>query len=327
MNRIAPRLAEHGARAAERRRAVLGDGAAVHGEDVLHRVDEAAEVGDRRGRQHDEDAEHGQRVQQDAGDRRAGDGERHVALGVGHLLARAARQLEADVVEQQHADEGDEPGVGGLVGAPAEAVHAVLGRVDDARDREQAEQQEPGERAGRRQPLGLGERQDGGEHRHPDEDERDHVEHRGGQRVPVVEEHLDRADARDREGAADPDRVGDPVEEVVHRADEVAEGQPGPEVRAAFLRERRAELGEQQRLRDEEHDGEDQHPGERLAAAAGHGRDRVHADDRADQEEQDVEAAEVPLELGALRGGSGRRSSQELPSGDTPWRELTVATV
>jgi hypothetical protein len=81
------------------------------------------------------------------------------------------------------------------------------GRVDDDGDRKQAEQQEPGERTRRGQPL---------------------------------------ADAERRNGRHDRDR-------------------------------------------------EDHHPGEGLAAALGNGRDRVHPDDRADQEEEDVEAAKMPL--------------------------------
>ena len=85
------------------------------------------------------------------------------------------------------------------------------------------------------------------------------------------------------------------------------EGQPGPEVGAAFLREGGAELGEQQRLRDEEDDREDHHPGEGLAAALRDRGDRVHADDGADEEEQDVETAEVTLQLLPLDVSDGQR--------------------
>jgi hypothetical protein len=120
----------------------------------------------------------------------------------------------------------------------------------------------------------------------------------------VIEEDLDRADARDRQRAADPHRVGDPVQEVVDRPCQVPEGQPGPHIRAAFLRERGSELREQQGLRHEEHDREDHHPREGLTAALSHRRDRVHADDRADEEEEDVEAAKVTLQLLSLRRGS-----------------------
>ena len=125
MNSTGPEIGQGGTRAVKRGGAVLGDGAAVHGEDVLHRVDEAAEVADRRGGQHDQDAGHGQRVQQDAADQGPRDRERHVALGVGHLLAGAAGQLETDEVEQQHADQEHETALGRLVAARAQAVRAV----------------------------------------------------------------------------------------------------------------------------------------------------------------------------------------------------------
>ena len=259
------------------------------------------------GRQDDQDADHRQRVEHHAADGGAGDGERHVALRVGHLLARAVGQLEADEVEQQHADQEHEAARRRRVARRAQAVGAVLGREDDDREHEQAEQEEPGEGPGRRQPLAHAERGDGGDDRHPDEHQRDDVEHRGGQGVAVVEEHLDGADAGDGERAADPHRVGDPVQEVVHRPGQVPEGQPGPVVGPAFLREGRPEFGEQQRLRDEEDDREDHHPGEGLAAALRDRGDGVHADDRADEEEQDVEAAEVPLQLLPFDVGDGQR--------------------
>ena len=259
------------------------------------------------GRQHDQDADHGQRVEDDAGHGGAGDGERHVALRVGHLLARAVRQLEADEVEQQHADQEHEAAGRRRVARRAQPVGAVLGRVDDDREDEQAEQEEPGEGPGRGHPLAHAERGDRGHDGQPDEGQRDDVEHRGGHGVPVVEEHLDGADAGDGERAADPHRVGDPVQEVVHRPGQVPEGQPGPEVGPAFLREGGAELGEQQGLRDEEDDREDHHPGERLAAALRDRGDGVHADDRADEEEQDVEAAEVLLQLLPFDVGDGQR--------------------
>jgi hypothetical protein len=49
--------------------------------------------------------------------------------------------------------------------------------------------------------------------------------------------------------------------------------------------------------RHEEDDRVDHHPGEGLAAARRHRGDGIHADDGADEEEQDVEAAEVLLQL------------------------------
>ncbi len=300
-------VAEDQAGPAEGGRAVGGDVAAVHGEDGLDGADEPAEVGDGAGRQHDQDADHGQRVEHDAGHAGAGDGERHVALRVGHLLARAVGQLEADEVEQQHAHQEHEPAGRRRVAARAQAVGAVLGRVEDDREGEQAEQDEPGEGPGRGQPLAHAEGRDGGHDGQPDERQRDDVEHRSGHGVALVEEHLDGADAGNGQRAADPHRVGDPVQEVVHRPGQVPEGQPGPVVGTALLREGGAELGEQQGLRHEEDDREDHHPGEGLAAALRDRGDRVHADDGADEEEQDVEAAEVPLQLLSLDIGDGQR--------------------
>jgi hypothetical protein len=256
----------------------------------------------------DQDADHGQGVQRHAGHRGAGDPERHVTLRVGHLLAGAAGQLEADEVEQQHADEEHETTLGQLVAARAQAVRPVLEREDDDREGEHAKQEEPGEGSGRGQPLGLAERHDGGQDRQPDEREGDDEPQRRGHVRAMVEEHLDGGDATDSQRAADPHRVGDPVQEVVDRPGQMPEGQPGPVVRAALLREGRAQLGEQQRLRHEEHHREDHHPGESLAAALCHVGDGVHADDGADQEEQDVEAAEVPPQLLPLDGSrNGRR--------------------
>jgi hypothetical protein len=87
----------------------------------------------------------------------------------------------------------------------------------------------------------------------------------------------------------------------------VPERQPGPVVGPALLREGGTELGEQQGLRDEEDNREDHHPGEGLAAALRHRGDGVHAHDRADEEEQDVEAAEVLLQLLPFDVGDGQR--------------------
>jgi hypothetical protein len=52
---------------------------------------------------------------------------------------------------------------------------------------------------------------------------------------------------------------------------------------------------------------EDHHPGEGLAAPLRHRGDRVHADDGADEEEQDVEPAEVTLQLPPLDVSNGQR--------------------
>ena len=61
-----------------------------------------------------------------------------------------------------------------------------------------------------------------------------------------------------------------------------------------------AELRDDQRVRHEEGDREEDQPGEALGALGCDDTERVDADDRADQEEVDVEAGEVLLELRAL---------------------------
>ena len=53
-----------------------------------------------------------------------------------------------------------------------------------------------------------------------------------------------------------------------------------------------------QRVGQEEENGEEQQPGESLRAVARHSADGVERHHRADQEEQHVEAAEMPAQLG-----------------------------
>jgi hypothetical protein len=60
------------------------------------------------------------------------------------------------------------------------------------------------------------------------------------------------------------------------------------------LRERRAEFGDGQRVRQEEEDTEKDQPGETLGAVARHGAGGVGSHHRADQVEEHVEAPEVP---------------------------------
>ena len=116
--------------------------------------------------------------------------------------------------------------------------------------------------------------------------------HSAGQRR---EELAKGRDGEDRQRAADPDRVGDPVQHRIDRRDEAAEGQPRPHVGAALLRESRAELRRQQRVGEEEENGQEDEPGKRLWPLARRLADRVHADQRADEEEQDIEAPKVLL--------------------------------
>ncbi len=97
------------------------------------------------------------------------------------------------------------------------------------------------------------------------------------------------------ERAADPDRIREPVEDGVDTRDEAPECEPCPDVAAALLGEGGTELGRQEGVGDEEQDGQDEQPGEALGAVRGDLPERVDADDGADQEEVDVEAAEVLL--------------------------------
>jgi len=61
------------------------------------------------------------------------------------------------------------------------------------------------------------------------------------------------------------------------------------------LRERRAELGDGKRVRQEEEHPEENQPGEPLGAVARDGADGVDRHHRADQVEEHVETPEVPL--------------------------------
>ena len=88
---------------------------------------------------------------------------------------------------------------------------------------------------------------------------------------------LNRGKRDDRERPADPDRVGDPVDDRVDGRQRASEGQPGPDIRAAFLRERRAELGDRQPVRQEEEDPEKDQPGETLGPVARDSTDGVDA--------------------------------------------------
>jgi hypothetical protein len=111
---------------------------AVDAEHLVDGVHEAADAGDLRRRQHRHDAKDRDGVG-DRGDHRAlGNRAGHVALGVLHLLGRAVLQLEADVVEEEHRHERDEQRVGRREVAGRRHAQAVLERVDDRRDREQA---------------------------------------------------------------------------------------------------------------------------------------------------------------------------------------------
>jgi hypothetical protein len=106
--------------------------------------------------------------------------------------------------------------------------------------------------------------------------------------------------------AAHPHRVREPVQDRVDRRDEAAPREPRPHVAAALAGERRAELRGQQGVRDEEEDRQEDEPGEALGPIVRHGAERVDADERADQEEEHVEAPEVLAQLRLLLLGGER---------------------
>ena len=111
---------------------------------------------------------------------------------------------------------------------------------------------------------------------------------------------LNVVDGGDAEQAAHPHRVREPVEDGVDRGDEAPEREARPDVAAALARERRPELRGQEGVGHEEEDGQEDQPGEAFRPVVRDRPQRVHADERADEEEQHVEASEVLLELRLL---------------------------
>ena len=99
-----------------------------------------------------------------------------------------------------------------------------------------------------------------------------------------------------------PSQMGfdEPVDERIDATDEAAERKLRPHVRPALVGERRAELGGEERIGNEEDGHQEDQPREALGALARHGSDRVEPDERADEEEEHVEAPEVLLELRLL---------------------------
>ena len=258
-------------------------------------------------REHEQDAEDRDRVEQNAGDGAADDRDRHVPMRIHHLLGRAVLELEADVVEEEVRDEAEEHGRGGRQVAGRDAVCAVLRRIDDRRDREEAEHEYPREAARGRDPFPLLQSRDRDPDREPDEEQlEDIVAHRAeadvGQhaRAPGIS-------GDERERAADPERVRHPVEDRGDARVEAAEGHLRPLVGTTLLRERAADLGHHERVG--QHEGKRQHdePGESLSAGAGDQAKRVEPDEGADREEEHVEAPQRLLQLRLLRESQGRR--------------------
>ena len=160
-------------------------------------------------------------------------------------------------------------------------------------------------------PLADPEREDRGVDREPDVRHADEVE-QPGVVADREEELVDGRDRQERERGTDPDRVAEPVEDGVDGGHEAPPREPRPDVGTALLRERRPELRDEKGVRHEERDGEEDEPGEALRALGGDDAERVDADDRADEEEVDVEAREVLLELRLLLERHRRRCVDEL---------------
>ena len=115
-------------------------------------------------------------------------------------------------------------------------MHAVVERVqDDPLRVKTPSTRDPHQGADRRDPLADAEGQDRRPHREPDEGEREQVLPDAGQRR---EEVAERGDGEDRQHAAEPDRVREPVEDRVDRGGEAPERELDPDVGAALLGER-----------------------------------------------------------------------------------------
>ena len=104
---------------------------------------------------------------------------------------------------------------------------------------------------------------------------------------------LNSCDGQQRERRSDPDRIGEPIEDRVDARDTTAPGHPGPDIGSTLFGKGRPKLRDQQAVGNEEEDGEEDQPEEALGSFDGNLPERVDANDRADQEEEDVEAAEV----------------------------------
>ena len=225
----------------------------------------------------------------------------HVLLRVLHLIAGRVRELEADVVEEEHGDEDDEKAVGRREVAARRQAEPVRDGVDEGGDREAAQQDHPAPRAGCRDPFADAEREDRRPDAEPDVDQADCVPQETA-RGDVEEVDVDGLEREQGERAADPHGIREPVEDGVDAGRESPPGESRPDVRPALVGERGAELCGQERVRDEEQHGEHEQPREALCAVRSNLAERVDTDDRADQEEVDVEAVEVLLEFGLFLG-------------------------
>jgi len=222
-----------------------------------------------------------------------------IALRVLHLLGGAVLQLEADVVEQQQRDEREEDRAGRLEFLDREPVHAVVERVHDHRDREEAQHEHAQVGPGIRDPLAPPQRDD----RHADRDPDEHELEQVVTEAPVadlVEVAAPRRGRREGQRAAHPKRVGHPIQDRADPGPEPSPRQLHPLVRPTLLREGSPQLRHQQGVREQEHRTQHDDPGERLCAVARHLAENVEADDRAHGEEHHVEMAQALDQLHLL---------------------------
>ena len=254
---------------------------------------------------------------------RAQHADRHVALRVDHLFAGARFELETDEQEDDAADHRQKAAHAGLEGGERRVSgrQTLFDEVGDDQDTEEdhGDGFDPGARV--HHPLAVLERDDGDPDAHPHEGEAD--DRRGepaqvGVVIGVHEEGVDGGDRHARQRAADPDRVGDPVEHGRDAGRQLAVGHAHPRVDAAFDRKGRGQLRADETVGQQKDEDEDHQPGDGLPQAeAGDAGDGVEADDRADAEEHEVPAPQHPLEfrLLLLELDAGHEASDRFRSG------------
>ena len=244
--------ADDAAGTAQRDGSVGSDGSAVHREDrSIASISPCSEV-ICVGRQDEQHGEDRHRVHEHLRDPGPPDRGRDVAAGIDHLLACGRRQLDPDERVQQHRHDRDEDGVGRREIAGADAVHAVLDAVRRDADGEEHEQRDLADRTARRHPLAVAAAG------RPRPTVATPTNTAPNTYVPgraqVGEEALEHGDRDDGHRAAEPHRRPGPVQQRRQRPREAAERVPHPDVRAALVRDRRAQLGARQRRGHEEGD-------------------------------------------------------------------------
>ncbi len=198
------------------------------------RLHEPADAGELVGGDHGQEGEDRQQIAAGGDGRGAPEGGGHVALRVVHLLAGGVRGLEADVGEQQDGDEGEEAGRGRGEPCVGEPLEAVFDAVEHGGEGEQREGEDLHQRAGRGDPLASAQGDDGREDGGPDEQQLERVVGEGAG-AEGEDEAVPGLGGEEDQGAAEPDRVGDPVEQRRERGRRPAEGEFHPYVGAALL--------------------------------------------------------------------------------------------